>query len=253
MNKTVLITGASNCIGYEFSKVFASKGYDLILVARREEKLIQIAEELNKNHHAYVKTLAKDLSNPKTPEKIFDAIQSERNTLDILVNNAGFGVTGPFIDSDINLMLQMMELNMNSLVNLTHLFLPGMIERGYGKILNISSICSFAPVPEMAIYAATKAFILSFSKALSQELKETNIQITTLCPDISYTSFHKHTSATNRRGQKLPLMSVEKIAEIGYHALMNGQTVVIPGFLNRWRVYLSCFFPKWLSNSFRVE
>jgi short-subunit dehydrogenase len=244
MNKTVLITGASNCIGYELSKVFASKGCDLFLVARREEKLTQIAEELNKTHHAYVKILVKDLSNPKTPEKIFDIIQSERRTLDILVNNSGFGITGSFVDSDLDLTLKMMQLHMNSLVSLTRLFLPGMLEYGHGKILNVASTCSFAPVPTMAIYAASKAFILSFSRALSQELKETNIQITALCPDISHTGFYKHAGTIRPGEQKISGMNAEKVAQIGYRALLSGQTVVIPGFYNQLLVFLSRFFPS---------
>ncbi len=156
MNRTALITGASSGIGYELSKIFAAEGYDLVLVARSQGKLEKIAAELSAKHAATVTVLAKDLGNPASPKDIFTELESRAIAVDVLVNNAGFGTYGRFANLDLGRELEMIQVDVVSLTHLTRLFLPGMLERGFGRIMNIGSTGSFAPAPLMSAYAACK-------------------------------------------------------------------------------------------------
>src|SRR5512145_187300 len=178
--KTALITGASTGIGYELSNLFAHDGYDLVLVARNKPKLEQMAREFQQTYGSSVTVLAKDLSTPTAADEIFAELQSV--AIDVLINNAGAGVHGLFSETDLAQEMQIIHLNLVSLTRLTKLFLTGMLVRGQGRILNVGSTGSFVPGPLNAVYCATKAYVLSFSDALAEELSGTGISVTALCP-----------------------------------------------------------------------
>ncbi|MUG97286.1 SDR family NAD(P)-dependent oxidoreductase [Scytonema sp. UIC 10036] len=232
--QTALITGASSGIGYELVKLFAREGYNLVLIARSGEKLAIIAQEFNQKYSITVKVIPKDLSEPTSPEEIFQELQQENITVDILVNNAGFATYGFFNETDLNTELEMMQVNMVCLTHLTKLFLKDMVKQGYGKILNVASTASFQPGPLMAVYFATKAYVLSFSEAIANELEGTGVTITALCPGPTESGFQKRAAMEDSKlvkGQKI--MDSETVAKIGYTALMEGKTVVITGIKNK--------------------
>ncbi|GAA6621248.1 SDR family NAD(P)-dependent oxidoreductase [Scytonema sp. NUACC26] len=232
--QTVLITGASGGIGYELVKLFAREGYNLVLIARNGEKLVQIAQELNQRYSIAVKVITKDLSNPASPEEIFQELQQEKISVDILVNNAGFAIYGLFNETDLNTELQMLQVNMVSLTHLTKLFLKDMVKQGYGRIMNVASTAAFQPGPLMAVYFATKAYVLSFSEAIANELEGTGVTVTTLCPGPTESGFQQRAAMEDSKivnGKKL--MNAETVARIGYTSLMEGKTVVITGIKNK--------------------
>ncbi|KYC38382.1 short-chain dehydrogenase [Scytonema hofmannii PCC 7110] len=232
--QTALITGASGGIGYEFVKLLAREGYNLVLIARSGEKLAQIAQDLKQKYSIAVKVITKDLSAPTSPEEIFQELQQENITVDILVNNAGFATYGLFNETDLNIELQMMQVNVVCLTHLTKLFLKDMIKQGYGRILNIASTAAFQPGPLMAVYFATKAYVLSFSEAIANELEGTGVTVTVLCPGPTETGFQKRAAMEDSKlinGQKI--MDSETVAKIGYAALMKGKTVVLTGIKNK--------------------
>jgi short-subunit dehydrogenase len=191
MNKTALITGASTGIGFEFAKLFAADGYNLVLIARDEQKLREIAGSLPSKFNISVKIYPKDLSVTGDIEKLVRQIREDVGTIEVLVNNAGFGLSGAFVDTDLARELEMIQLNVVSLVIFTKLWAKEMVQRKGGKILNVASTAAFQPGPLMAIYYATKAFVLSFSEALAEELKERGVTITALCPGPTATQFSK--------------------------------------------------------------
>lgn len=230
--QTVLITGASGGIGYELSKLFAVDGYHLILVARSADKLKQIAEELTRAHGVSVTSLAKDLSNPQAPAEIFAAVEAQGVQVDVLVNNAGFGMHGVFAGASLGETLQMLQLNVGALTTLTRLFLPGMLARKSGRILNIGSTGSFAPVPLMAAYGATKAYVLSFSEALAEELRGSGVTVTALCPGVTYTGFQERAGVASLGLMRLGGMNAVDVARIGYRAMKHGRAVVVSGLFN---------------------
>ena len=240
MNQTVLITGASSGIGAELAKIFAVEGYNLVLVARSEDKLNQLAATLQKNAPIQITVLAKDLSQPGAAEEIYTALQSQNIPVDILVNNAGYGTHGRFDRLDLGEELAMLEVNVLSLVKLTRLFLPGMIARGSGRILNVGSTGSFSPAPLMASYGGSKSFVLSFSEALSEELKGTGITVTALCPGATHSGFQERSNVVAIPMLRGPVMTAREVAVTGYRALMRGQVVIIPGFFN----WLIAFFVR---------
>lgn len=178
--KTVLITGASSGIGKEFARQFAERGYDLVLVARREELLNELKDELSENYQIKAETFACDLS--RDPKAVYDYCQEKGHEVTVLVNNAGYGDYGSFIDSDLDKALGMIELNNKALVSLTYWFIQDMKKNGSGHIINTGSVASFIPGPYMAVYYATKAFVMSFSMALREELRDDNIKVSVLCP-----------------------------------------------------------------------
>ncbi len=244
--KTALITGATFGIGYELAKIFARDNFNLILVARNLEKLNQIKSELSK-HEILIHTIQKDLTSPNSPVELYNEVKQNNFQVDILINNAGFGLLGPFVELDLKSQLDMIQLNITSLVHLTHLFLPEMIHRKNGKIMNVASTAAFQPGPNMAIYYATKAFVLSFSEALNAELKGTGVSVSALCPGPTKTEFQKRARMENinlERTKLIPYMSAEKVARIGYTGLMKGNRVIIPGLMNKTGVILVKFFPK---------
>ena len=245
--KTALITGASFGIGYELAKIFANEKYDLVLVARNRERLNEIESELKRHNNIRIKTMVKDLANPSSPQEIFDELKYDQIEVDVLINNAGFGLLGSFTELSLKEQLDMIQVNITSLVHLTGLILPTMINRGNGKIMNVASTAAFQPGPNMAVYYATKSFVLSFSKALYRELKDKNITVTALCPGPTKTEFQKRARMENinlERSKLMPYMSAEKVAIAGYKGLMKGKKVVIPGLLNKIGTKLVKIFPE---------
>jgi short-subunit dehydrogenase len=241
-NQTILITGASTGIGYELAKLCAHDKYSLVLVARNEEKLIQVADELKEKYNVSVTILAKDLSLPHAPEEIFHELKNKDISIDILVNNAGVGVYGNFSETDLHKEIKMIDLNISSLVKMTKLFLPQMEIKRHGKILNVASLAGFMPGPGMSVYYASKAFVLSFSEALNEELKGSGISVTALCPGPTKTEFEKN--ADFSFSHALHLMDAKIVAQVGYKALMKGKAVVIPGFRNNIVPFLVRISPR---------
>jgi short-subunit dehydrogenase len=229
MNDWALITGASSGIGRELAGCFAADRFHLVLVARNEKKLEDLAEELHLKHGIMTKVLVRNLAIAGTPQDIFDSVRDL--PVSILVNNAGFGVYGPFSESDLATQAAVMRVNMTALVELTHLFLQPMLSRHRGRILNVASVAAFQPGPTMNIYYASKAFVHSFSYALAMELEGTGVTVTALCPSTTRTDFF------SRAKMKIPqnwfAMDARAVAEAGHRGLMRGKRVVIPGLLNR--------------------
>lgn len=242
--KFVLITGASSGIGYELSKLFAQDGYNLVLVARNEQMLKQVSNELKKNFGISVKVILKDLSNTNSPKEIFDELQQESIRIDILINNAGFNVYGVFSETSLIEELQMIQVNLVSLTHLTKLFLPSMLKHRYGKILNVGSTGSFVPGPLNAVYCATKAYVLSFSEGIAEELRDTGVTVTVLCPGATRTEFHKRAGMEDINLLKFGVMDARTVAKIGYRALMKGKRIVIPGIYNKLQMFLAKFTPR---------
>ena len=231
--KTALVTGASSGIGYEFGRLLAQQGFNLVLVARSADRLAEIARELATAHPIKAEVVALDLSRPEAPAQLFAEVKKRGLTVDVLVNNAGFGDLCPYADSDWENQRQMIQLNVVSLAQLTRVFLAEMIQRKSGKILNVGSTGSFAPVPYMAVYAATKAFVLSFSEALSAELQGTGVTVTALCPGVTKTNFFKRAKSENMLLRRLNQMQARDVAQIGYRAMMQGKARVVSGWFNK--------------------
>lgn len=243
--KTALVTGASSGIGYELAKLFARDRYNLVLVARSEQKLIQLADEFKENFGIAVKIIAKDLSKPEAPEEIFAELQQEATKVDILVNNAGFATFGFFGETALSTELQMMQLNMVALTHLTKLFLKDMLAQKQGKILNVASTAAFQPGPLMAVYYASKAYVLSFSEALANELKDSGITVTALCPGATASGFQERANMEQSMLFSQPgVMDAPTVARIGYRGLMKNQTVVIPGLKNKVLALSVRFTPR---------
>jgi short-subunit dehydrogenase len=247
---TTVITGASSGIGYELAWVFACEGYDLVLVARSENRLNDLARDIQSKHQVCVKVLPQDLSQPSAPQVIFEQLQHEGLTVDVLVNNAGFGTYGPFWETELQTELDEMQLNMVALTHLTKLFLPGMRARGRGKIMNVASTGAFQPVPLMAVYGATKAYVLSFSEALAAELQGSGVTVTALCPGLTESRFHQNAEMDKSvRLLRGGWMTSEQVAAIGYRALMHGRMTVVTGLMNR----LLALAPRFVSREMTVR
>lgn len=244
MSETVLITGASSGIGKELVKVFAGQHYNLVLVARSADKLSALQEEMEHDYKVEVTVIVQDLRHPEAPEQIFAELRKKSIDIDVLVNNAGFGSFGSFVDSDIQNQLQMIHVNISALTHLTKLALSGMKVRGRGKILNVASTAGFQPGPLMAVYYATKAYVLSFSEALANEVRGLGITVTALCPGPTRTEFEQ---TANLQGSKLfqgGVMDAQSVAKIGYNGLMSNKSVVIPGMKNKVLASSIRFIPR---------
>jgi len=236
MNKTALITGASSGIGYELARCFARDRTNLVLVARDEPKLQKIAEELRAGSGITVKVIRADLARAVAPAEVYRETQKEGITVDYLVNNAGFGLLGFFLETDLQAELDMMQVNMTSLVHLTKLYLQDMRKQGSGGVLNVASTAAFQPGPLMCIYYASKAFVLSFTEAIANELHGTGIIVTALCPGPTATDFQRRANIEGIRLVKSKLlrsMTSQEVAEIGYRGFLNGRVVVTPGVVNK--------------------
>jgi short-subunit dehydrogenase len=231
--KTALVTGASAGLGRELARLAAKDGHDLVLVARRRERLEALAAELNAAHGVQVAVIAADLSDLAAPSSIAERLRAEGKQVDFLINNAGFGSCGLFSKADLAREVEMIHLNIRALVQLTHLFLPEMLARKGGRILNVASIAGFVPGPFMATYYASKAFVLSFTEALSSELLGTGVTITASCPGPTETEFG---TVAGGRTTKLFQRNVAQAAPVALHAyraMMAGKVVAIPGWMNK--------------------
>lgn len=242
--QTALITGASSGIGADLARVFASNGYALVLVARTEAALNALADELRAAHGIKVTVIPHDLSQPDAPQAIFDATQRANMTVDVLVNNAGYASYGPFAQADLRNELDEMQVNTMALTALTRLFLPGMIERKRGGILNLASTAAFQPGPNMAVYCATKAFVLSFTEALAYELRKTGVRVTALCPGATRSAFFDRANMHDVRFAQGSSMDSATVARVGYQGLMRGKPVVIPGTSNRLLTMVTRLTPR---------
>ncbi len=231
--KTALITGASGGIGYELAKLFAKDHHNLVLVARSAPKLTQFADELQRQFSVSAKAIPLDLTAAPAPQFLFDQSQREGIAVDILVNNAGYGVFGEFSKLSLEDSLGQIQLNITALTHLTKLFLGPMIERHSGKIMNVASVAGFQPGPLMAVYYASKAYVISFSEALANELSGSGVTVTCLCPGATDTGFQGRAGMENTMlFKKLRPMDAKAVARDGYRGLLAGKTLVISGFRN---------------------
>ncbi len=247
--KTALITGASGGLGKEFAQIFAQNAYNLVLVARSEDKLHSIANDLEDKYKVKVTVLVQDLSQANSAAKIYAEVQNRDISIDVLVNNAGFGRMGAFADEKPSTLTAMLNLNVTTLTEMTALFLPAMIARNQGKILNIASTAAFQTLPTLGTYAATKAYVLNFTEALHYELKDTNIAVTALCPGPTVTGFAKRANAETSSLFK-NAMDAKTVAQIGYTSLMKNKMTVIVGRRNKLLAYAARLVPsrRWLVN-----
>lgn len=239
-NQYALITGGTSGIGYELAKLFAKDGYNLILVARNKERLQEVTDEMKRDFGVEVTPLSKDLMNPYAAEEIYDAVQEMGITVDVLVNDAGQGQWGPFIETDMERDLEIIQLNISSLISLTKLFGKDMVQRNEGKILQLGSEAGTTPVPLLSVYAATKAFVISFSVALYHELKDKNITVTVLLPGATDTDFfHKADMEDTVTYREKELDDPENVARDGYEALQKGESKIISGAKAKMHVFMA--------------
>jgi short-subunit dehydrogenase len=237
-NETVLITGASSGIGKELAREFAKNGHPILLTATSDGDLAQVAEEFSSEYGVTARFLAQDLLDPEGPRQLFDALNSEGIGIEILVNNAGVGHHGWFVNESIDHDTEMIHLNIEALVRMTKLFLPGMVARGRGRILNTASVAGFMPAPQMAVYHATKAFVLSFSEALAEEVGKAGVTVTALCPGATDTDFFPRGHLVDTTAfQKMQVMAPQEVAKGGFEALMQGDRVYVAGGLNKAMVF----------------
>jgi uncharacterized protein len=242
-----LVTGASNGIGLELARVLAREGWDLVVTARNRHALDRVARELSNSSPTSVHVATADLASPDGARLLMDEIASAGLTVDALVNNAGFGLFGPFATTPLERERQMIDLNITALVTLTKLCLPGMIERRRGRVLNVASTAAFLPGPNMSVYYATKAFVLSFSEAIGDELRGSGVTITTLCPGPTETAFQDVARMQKSRLVQGAMMSAAAVAAAGYRGMIAGQAVVIPGATNRMVPVLVRMLPRRLA------
>ncbi len=244
-NSYAIVTGASGGIGFELSKLLAKDHSNLILVARNIEKLNEIKAKLENEFSVSVFTIKKDLSVSGVSKELFDEIKSMNVKVSILINNAGFGDFESFAESKIDKQLRMMQLNIITLTELTRLFLPELINQKEGKILNLASIASFMPGPMMSVYYASKAYVLSFTESISNELRGSGVTVTALCPGPTKTKFFDTAEVDNPKFVKL-LKTAEpsSVARYGYHAMNKGKVIAIPGIVNKIIIFSVRFTPR---------
>jgi short-subunit dehydrogenase len=244
MGNTALITGASSGLGKEFARIHAAKGGNLVLIARNKEKLNELKEELELQFKVTVKVIVKDLTEPNAPKEIYEQLKSEGISIQYLINNAGFGGIGKFNERDLQSDLSMINLNIVALTSLTHYFLQDFIKSNEGKILNISSTASLIPGPLQAVYYATKAFVTSFSNAISEELRNGNITVTALLPGPTETQFGR-ISGMDKTPAFKKTASPKNIALAGYNGMMKGKLNVLAGipFFMRFLLAFRAFMP----------
>ena len=247
--KTALITGGSIGIGFELGRQFAAHGHDLVLVARNADQLEAAAGKIEGKYGVSVRTIAMDLVDPASPPRLFDTLTGDNVAIDFLVNNAGFGLGGDFIDTDIDRELDMIQVNCSAVVHLTKLFLPAMVKRKEGRILNLASLASFQAGPRHAIYYASKAFVLSFSEAIAEELRRTGVTVTALCPGPTESGFAERAGTQRSRlFTQAKVATAEEVAQYGYAAMMKGTRVAIPGLQNKLLLQAQRIAPRILVN-----
>jgi uncharacterized protein len=245
MKKVALVTGASNGIGLELAKVHAAAGGDLVLVARNKARLEELKAEIEASYKVSVYTIGKDLSAINAALEVYNELKINNIQVEYLVNNAGFGDFGMFIENDWNKELQMINLNITTLTHFCKLFLPDMVARKSGKIINVASTAAFQPGPMMAVYFATKAYVLSFSEAIDNEVSDKGVTVTALCPGATESGFQAAAAMEESqlvKGKKLP--TAKEVAEYGYKAMLKGKTVAIQGLMNAFLANSVRFMPR---------
>ena len=245
---TALITGASGGLGEAMARQLAPRGIHLLLVARREDKLQALATELAEKHSIQTGIVALDLADPGAPAELEREVEFRRMDIDFLINNAGYGLYGEFAQSDRTEQLDMLQLNIVTLTELTHRFLPGMLSRGRGRIMNVASTAAFLPGPLMATYYASKAFVLSFSEGLAEELRGSGVAVTALCPGPVETGFQDRSSLGESvmlsGPSRFSVLSAEEVARQGIEAMVRGDMVCIPGGVNRAQLLMTKLMPR---------
>ena len=243
-NQYALVTGATSGIGYELAKLLAKDGYNLVIVARGQEALDHTAKELTEAYHVEVLTIARDLFEKDAAFELYDLVRGKGLQIDILVNNAGQGQYGEFINTDIYREIDIIQLNITSLVVLTKLFLIDMVDRGKGRILNVASVAGKIPGPLQSVYHGTKAFVHSFTEAIRNEVKDTGVTITSLLPGATQTDFFNKADMLEAKNiQEGKLADAADVAKDGYEALMKGDDMVVSGFKNKMQVAMSNIMP----------
>ncbi len=242
--ETVLITGASSGIGLELARCFAADGCRLALVARKGNALEELATELRKAHKIQAQVITADLAHPDAPVRLLAHLQSAGLKVDVLVNNAGFGAQGKFAELPLGRQLEMLQVNITSLTHLTGLLLPAMIERRRGGILNVASTAAFQPGPGMAVYYATKAYVLSFTEALAEELSGTGVTVSAVCPGPTATNFGAAANMRTLGMVRKISMSAAEVARLAHRDFRRGKVVAISGFRNQLPAALVRLFPR---------
>jgi hypothetical protein len=257
-----LITGASSGIGYELAKVFARKGFNLVLVARNRERLETVAKELAREHGADCRVIPADLSLMSGVEEVHRRVRESNLTVSVLVNDAGIGSYGPFLETDFNKESEMINLNALGLSYMTRLFAADMVVSGSGKVLNVASTTGFWPVPNMSVYAATKAYVISFSQALASELKGTGVNVSVVCPGAVDTGFltggqkkvrNRRSGLVGRVRDRMMHMDAARVAAIAYRDLMKNKRVIVPSAFFRIVVITMKFVPQGLVSDLRAR
>jgi len=230
--RTALVTGASGGIGLELARLLAADRHDLVLVARSRDKLEALAAELGAQHGVAARVIARDLARREAPQEIFDELQAAGVGVDVLVNNAGVGTYGPFAETDLQSELDLLQINVVALTHLTKLFLPPMIARRRGYVMQVASTAAFQPGPLMAVYYASKAYVLHLSEALANELEGTGVVVSALCPGPTETGFVAAAGMGDSKLFDRGAMDARAVAEAGYRGMLAGKIIVIPGFRN---------------------
>lgn len=245
--QTVLITGASSGIGLALAQLFAAQGYGLVLVARRQDVLEALSDELRLKYQVEARVLVADLCDPQTPRQIVQTLTDQGVVVDVLVNNAGFGLLGPHVKLDEQRQLDMLQVNITALVHLTRLLLPAMLERNRGGVLNVASTAAFQAGPGMAVYYATKAFVLSYTEALHEEHKLSRLHISCLCPGPTATDFVEVAGMQGLGMFKFGAQSASDVAQTGLRGFEAGRAVVVSGLKNKLLAGLGKLSPRWLT------
>ncbi|MGD9537083.1 MAG: SDR family NAD(P)-dependent oxidoreductase [Alphaproteobacteria bacterium] len=240
-----MITGASAGLGADFARLFAADGYDLVLAARRADPMQVLAAELAGAHGIEATVISIDLARAEAPDELAAAVGAKGLAIDALVNNAGFGALGAFAETDGERQRDMVAVNVAALTRLTRLLLPGMIERREGRIINLASVAGFMPGPYMAVYFATKAYVVSFSAALAEELRGTGVTVTCICPGPTETEFHAVAGMTRpKAGSGATMMPSAPVARAGYAAALRGRRLVVTGAPNKLAVFATRLLPQ---------
>lgn len=231
-NKWALVTGASSGIGEEFAKELSKRGMNLILAARREDEMKKLADELAKRDGTKSLIVPIDLTESDAPKRLFEKVKAEGISVDLLINNAGFGFVGKISETEPERMVKMIQLNISALTELTYLFLPGMLERQSGSIMNIASVAAFQPIAYMPVYSASKSFVLHFSEALFAEARDKNVHVMALCPGTTRTEFFDVAGTKQGWLERNRSQSVGEVVAAGLKALRKKKLYIVPGWIN---------------------
>ena len=248
LRPTALVTGASGGLGEEMARLLAQRGIHLLLVAHSEDRLQVLADELSAAHNIQAQIMALDLSDPGAAAEVQRECEYRQLEIDFLINNAGFATYGEFAHSDLGEQLDMLQVNVTALTELTRRFLPGMLERGRGRIMNVASTAAFMPGPLMAVYYASKAYVLSFSEAVNEELRGTGVRVTALCPGPTETGFQARAELEKSRilsgPSRLSMLSAHEVARQGIEAMLRGEAVHVAGTVNKMQTWLPRLLPR---------